>query len=63
MFSQTISSIEKNVSVNLTRPDEIVYWTKKWEISPNQLFLAAQATKSNRIIKIRNYLVSMGFAV
>lgn len=50
-------------SVNLSRLDEIVYWTKKWEISPNQLLQAVNATHSNNVQTITQYLRERGFAV
>jgi hypothetical protein len=50
-------------SVNLSRLDEIVYWTKKWEISPNQLLLAIRATQSNNVQVITQYLRERGFAI
>jgi hypothetical protein len=50
-------------AVNLSRPDDIVYWSKKWEISPNQLFRAIQATQSNSVPAITKYLRDLGFAL
>jgi hypothetical protein len=50
-------------SVNLSRLDDIVYWTKKWEISPNQLFQAVKATQSNDVNTITLYLRERGFAI
>ncbi|PWT76665.1 MAG: hypothetical protein C5B59_06020 [Bacteroidetes bacterium] len=54
---------ERNRRLDMTRVEEVVYWAKRWEISPNQLLIAVQATKSNRILKIRNWLISRGFAL
>lgn len=62
-MSDEMERQERKRRLNLTRVDEIVYWAKRWEISPNQLLIAAQATKSNRISEIRNWLVSKGFAL
>ncbi len=53
---------EKNY-VDVENLSEIIYWTKKWEISPKQLLKAMLETKSNSIIKIRKYLVNQGFAI
>ena len=53
---------EKN-HVDIENLGEIIYWTKKWEISPKQLLKAIMETNSNSIIKIRDYLVNQGFAV
>ena len=62
-MAQEIEKDDRNRRLNMSRVDEIVYWAKRWEISPNQLLIAVQATKSNRIFKIRSWLVSKGFAL
>jgi hypothetical protein len=54
---------EKSRSIHLNRIDEIVFWSKKWEISPKQLLIAIQAVRSTRVIKIRAYLIHQGFAL
>jgi hypothetical protein len=42
---------------------DVIYWAKKWEVSPHQLMEAFNATKSNRVDKIEEYLRGKGFAV
>jgi len=55
--------LEKDTTINFGKILEIVYWAKKWEISPTQLLLAFQKTKSNSIAKIKEYLRGKGFAL
>lgn len=50
-------------TLNLARIDDIVYWTKKWEISPNQLLQAVRATQSSDVQAITKYLRERGFAL
>ncbi|HZK63414.1 MAG TPA: DUF3606 domain-containing protein [Puia sp.] len=50
-------------TLNLARIDDIVYWTKKWEISPNQLFQAVRAIQSSDVQAIAKYLRERGFAL
>ena len=42
--------------INTNQPYELEYWTKKWDISTQQLIGAKTATKSTSIKKIENYL-------
>jgi len=49
--------------IDFTQLDDIVYWTKKWEISAHQLNEAIKATGSNKVRKIEEYLRSKGFAI
>jgi hypothetical protein len=55
--------LDKDTTINFSRVLEIVYWAKKWEISPTQLLLAFQKTHSNSIAKIKEYLREKGFAL
>jgi hypothetical protein len=63
MFASSKSRAEEKTHLNLDQISEIVYWTKKWEISPEQLLSAVNATKSNSIPKIEAYLRQQGFAL
>jgi hypothetical protein len=42
---------------------DVIFWAKKWEVSPHQLMEAFNATKSNSVNKIEEYLRGKGFAV
>ena len=44
-------------------PAAIIYWSKKWEISPIKLFIAFLKIKSNRIDELRYHLRNDGFAI
>ena len=55
--------LEKDTTINFKKILEIVYWAKKWEISPLQLLIAFKKTNSNSIAKIKEYLRARGFAV
>lgn len=44
-------------------PAAIIYWSKKWEISPIKLFITFLKVKSNRIDKLKNHLRRDGFAI
>jgi hypothetical protein len=55
--------LEKDTTINFRKILEIVYWAKKWEISPLQLLIAFKQTNSNSIAKIKEYLRARGFAV
>jgi hypothetical protein len=50
-------------AIRLSQPEDIIYWSKKWEISPGQLLKAVKATKSNKVHAIAAYLREMGFAL
>lgn len=63
MFASSKTKAEKKPYLNLDQVNEIVYWTKKWEISPEQLLIAVNATRSNSIPKIIAYLRQQGFAL
>ena len=49
--------------IDFKRIQEIIYWSKKWEVSPNQLIKAYTATESREVKKIEEYLREKGFAV
>lgn len=42
---------------------DIIYWSKKWEVSPHQLKKAFTATNSSDVKRIIEYLREQGFAV
>jgi hypothetical protein len=42
---------------------DVTFWAKKWEVSPHQLMEAFNATKSNSVNKIEEYLRGKGFAI
>ncbi|HLX91273.1 MAG TPA: hypothetical protein VKR32_06295 [Puia sp.] len=47
--------------MNINRPDDITYWTKRWEISAHQLLAAMIGTKSTSVSMIADYLEKYGF--
>ena len=49
--------------IDFKKIQDIVYWSKKWEVSPNQLIKAYTATQSREVKKIEEYLREEGFAV
>ncbi len=53
----------KEAEIDFKKIQDVTYWAKKWEISPHQLIEAFNATKSNRVTKIEEYLRERGFAV
>jgi hypothetical protein len=44
-------------------PCAIIYWSKKWEISPVKLFSTFLKINSNRIDKLKYHLRKDGFAL
>lgn len=52
--------MEKNFQykseVETTDPQEVKYWTKKWNISSQQLVGAIKATGSNSVLVLEEYL-------
>ena len=51
------------VEIDFKNIQDVTYWAKKWEVSPHQLMEAFNATKSNSVNKIEEYLRGKGFAV
>jgi hypothetical protein len=49
--------------INFERLSEVIYWSKKWEISPYQLFSAFLHTRSSSLKTIVQYLRNNGFAL
>lgn len=58
-------SSEKNhlrtPQLDISKPNDINYWSKKWEISAHQLLAAMINTKSTSINLIADYLKKPGF--
>jgi hypothetical protein len=54
---------EKRTVINFRNPNDVIYWSKKWEISPNSLFTAYMQTRSDKIGSIKAYLRTIGFAL
>jgi hypothetical protein len=51
------------VEIDFKNIQDVIYWAKKWEVSPHQLMEASRATNSNSVTKIEQYLREKGFAV
>ena len=49
--------------IDFQRIQDIIYWSKKWEISPSQLMKAYYSTQTCDVKKIEIYLRENGFAV
>ena len=49
--------------IDFEKIQDIIYWSKKWEISPYQLMQAFYIIKTSNVRKIENYLREKGFAV
>lgn len=52
-----------DTEIDFQNVEEIIYWTKKWEISAYQLIEAFYTTKTSSVRKIEEYLREKGFAV
>jgi hypothetical protein len=50
-------------SIQFNDPSDVIYWSKKWEISPTRLFSAFKKIKSNKISKLKESLRKDGFAL
>lgn len=53
----------KDAEIDFQKIQDIIYWTKKWEISAYQLIEAFYTIKTNKVSKIEAHLRSKGFAV
>jgi len=49
--------------INFKSVQDVIFWAKKWEVSPHQLMQASHATNSNNVNKIGEYLRGKGFAL
>lgn len=49
--------------IDFKRIQDIIYWSKKWEVSPHQLIEASNATQSSNVKTIEEYLRGKGFAI
>lgn len=49
--------------IDFQKIQDIIYWTKKWEISAYQLMEAFYTIKTNKVSKIEEYLRLKGFAL
>ena len=54
---------EKSPEIDFQKIQDVIYWSKKWEISPHQLIEAAQFLKTNDVKTIESYLREKGFAI
>jgi hypothetical protein len=54
---------EPSETIAFDDPAAIIYWSKKWEISPIKLFIAFLKINSNRIDKLKYHLRKDGFAI
>ena len=57
------TAAEMSTEIDFKKIQEIIYWSKKWEVSPNQLIKAYTAVESREVKKIEEYLREKGFAV
>ncbi|MEO5997683.1 MAG: hypothetical protein ABIN89_13165 [Chitinophagaceae bacterium] len=54
---------ERGLEIDFKKIQDIIFWSKKWEISPNRLVEASQTLNSNNVKSIENYLREKGFAL
>lgn len=54
---------EINEVIRFDNPSDIMYWSKKWEVSPVKLFSTFEKIKSNNTNDIKRYLRNDGFAL
>jgi hypothetical protein len=52
--------MDRQHSLNLSRPEEVAYWSAVLKVAPLHLFKAAKATGSNLIDRLIYYLKSEG---
>ena len=44
--------------IHLEQPQEAVYWSKKFEVSSIQLYMAVKILGTNRVDKVASYLLA-----
>ncbi|MEJ7766444.1 MAG: hypothetical protein WKF89_01445 [Chitinophagaceae bacterium] len=49
--------------IDFKKIQDIIYWSKKWEVSPHQLIEASIATQNSSVKVIEEYLRNRGFAI
>ena len=54
---------ERSPEIDFKKIQDIIFWSKKWEVSPNQLVEAYQTLNSNNVKQIEKYLREKGFAL
>jgi len=54
---------DRNPEIDFGKIQDIIFWSKKWEVSPNQLLAAYQELHTNSVKKIEKYLREKGFAL
>jgi hypothetical protein len=50
-------------TIQFDNPADLIYWSKKWEISPVKLFSVFKKIKSNSVDKLKDHLRRDGFAL
>ncbi len=64
MSGKSVRNVKSGeLEIDFKRIQDVIYWAKKWEISPHQLIEACKATQSNHVKNIEEYLRGKGFAV
>ena len=56
MNSQGIKNFQYKSNIDTGDPEEVKYWTNKWNVSSQQLVGAVRATKSTSVIVVEEYL-------
>ena len=54
---------ERGPEIDFKKIQDVIFWSKKWEVSPNQLIEAYQTLHSNDVKTIEKYLREKGFAL
>jgi len=58
----TYKKKNRNITrIHINKPNDINYWTKRWEISAHQLLAAMINTKSTSVSLVAGYLEKYGF--
>jgi hypothetical protein len=61
MKNRTPVDFQYQAEINTSNPDEVLYWTRRWNVSSQQLVGAIKATQSNSVVVIEEYLANRKF--
>ncbi len=63
MSVKPVKQEEKSPEIDFKKIQDIIYWAKKWEVSPNQLIDASRMLQTSSVRQIEAYLRGKGFAI
>jgi hypothetical protein len=61
MKNRPSPDFQYQAEINTSNPEEVLYWTKRWNVSSQQLVGAVKATQSNSVVLIEEYLANRKF--